>query len=134
MTVYTRLDTPIGQLLLVGDKDGLREIRFETDRKGHAPEPGWQRDPEAFREECSQLEAYFAGERTKFKLRLAPKGTPFQLRVWNELAEIPYGETISYGELARRVSGCRKSPSACCRAPVAPNDSRASWARRPPSR
>ena len=49
------------------------------------------------------MRAYFAGELEAFNLSLTPQGTPFQLRVWNQLCEIPYGETISYGELARRV-------------------------------
>ena len=103
MTIYTEIDTPVGQLLLVGDEEGLREIRFENDRKGRTPEPDWERDPASLEKECSQIEAYFAGELREFNLRLAPRGTPFQLRVWNKLAEIPYGETISYGELAKRV-------------------------------
>ncbi len=103
MTVYTRLQTPVGKLLLVGNAEGLREIRFEKGRRGHTIEPGWVPDRAAFEKERDQLEAYFAGELQEFDLRLAPAGTPFQLRVWNELAEIPYGETISYGELAKRV-------------------------------
>ena len=103
MIVYTEMTTPIGNLLLAGDENGLREIRFEKDRKGQKPERDWKRDPAALAEERTQLEEYFAGKRTQFDLRLAPEGTPFQRCVWKALAEIPYGETISYGELARRI-------------------------------
>ena len=60
-------------------------------------------DAEPLRETIRQLRAYFAGELETFDLALAPQGTPFQLAVWNRLCEIPYGETISYGELARRI-------------------------------
>jgi methylated-DNA-[protein]-cysteine S-methyltransferase len=60
-------------------------------------------DPPAFAEAEAQLRSYFAGERTTFDLPLAPRGTPFQLRVWEALREIPYGETATYGELAAAV-------------------------------
>ena len=57
----------------------------------------------------SQLRSYFAGEREEFDLPLAPEGTPFQQEVWRRLCEIPYGETISYGELARRIGNPQAS-------------------------
>ena len=74
--------------------------------EGRSPvrtEPGWRRCDEAFAAVRGQLEEYFAGERTLFDVALEMEGTPFQRRVWRELEAIPYGETISYGELARRV-------------------------------
>ena len=95
---YTWMESPVGRLLLVGDEKGLHQLLF----KGR-PEPGWREDPEALAEPVRQLRAYFAGERRDFDFPLAPEGTPFQLRVWRELCNIPYGETISYGELARRI-------------------------------
>jgi methylated-DNA-[protein]-cysteine S-methyltransferase len=67
------------------------------------PDPHWHDDAEPLRETARQLRAYFAGELEAFDLALAPQGTLFQLAVWNRLCEIPYGETISYGELARRM-------------------------------
>ena len=100
---YCRKSTPVGRLLLAGDDEGLRWISFESGP--HAVHPGedWQQRKDPFREAIAQLEAYFAGERSRFDLALAPVGTPFQRNVWSLLTAIPYGETVSYGELARRL-------------------------------
>lgn len=103
--VYTWQDSPVGRLLVAGDDEGLRFILFAEGRAAVQPEPGWREDPDALADPVAQLREYFARSRRAFDLRLAPAGTPFQLRVWNELRQIPYGGTISYGELARRV-GC----------------------------
>jgi methylated-DNA-[protein]-cysteine S-methyltransferase len=65
--------------------------------------PDWQENPRSLREAARQLEEYFAGQRRDFELDLAPEGTPFQRRVWQALETIPYGETWSYGELARTI-------------------------------
>jgi methylated-DNA-[protein]-cysteine S-methyltransferase len=97
--VYSWLDTPIGRLLLAGDDAGLRRVLFP----GAEPLPGWRPDGEPVRDAMRQLTAYFAGELRVFDLPLAPEGTPFQRRVWQALREIEYGDTISYGELARRI-------------------------------
>lgn len=67
------------------------------------PRPDWRRDDRAFAAAREQLRAYLDGCLTTFDLPLAPRGTPFQLEVWRALTEIPAGETISYGELARRI-------------------------------
>ena len=96
--VYTWMESPVGRLLLAGDEKGLHKLLF-----GGKPEPGWREDPKALAEPVRQLRAYFAGQLHDFDLPLAPEGTPFQLRVWRELRNIPYGQTISYGELARRI-------------------------------
>jgi len=103
MTTYTQIDSPIGQLLLVADDAGLRRIDFVDGRHPARPEATWESDPAPLRETVRQLEAYFAGKLESFELRLAPEGTSFQLAVWKRLCEIPYGKTISYGELARRI-------------------------------
>jgi len=102
-TCYTRMESPVGPLLLVADDGGLRRIEFVNGRKPVQPDPRWHDDAEPLRETARQLRAYFAGELEAFDLALAPQGTLFQLAVWNRLREIPYGETISYGELARRM-------------------------------
>ena len=101
---YDEVETPIGPLLAVADEEGLRRIFF-PDRRGRAQEPqeGWVRDAGPFRELRRQLGEYFAGRRRSFSLKLAPRGTEFQRATWRALCEIPYGQTISYGELARRV-------------------------------
>ncbi len=99
-TVRLSLDTPIGVLVLVGDDAALTHVRLP----GTTGLPGTRTRVSApLRAAAAQLEEYFSGARTSFALPLAPRGTPFQLAVWNALTKIPYGETITYGELARRV-------------------------------
>jgi methylated-DNA-[protein]-cysteine S-methyltransferase len=100
---YDYLSTPIGKLLLAADAKGLREVWFETGKHRQEPAPSWQRDPTKVAFAATQLREYFAGERQHFDLPLHPLGTSFQVNVWLTLAKIPYGTTISYGELARRI-------------------------------
>jgi len=100
---YRHLDSPVGRLLLAGENDALKLISFPKDRYARSAEPDWQRDDGPFRETVRQLEAYFAGELTDFDLPLSPSGTPFQLSVWQALRTIPYGETWSYGQLAKAI-------------------------------
>ncbi|HEY1834245.1 MAG TPA: methylated-DNA--[protein]-cysteine S-methyltransferase [Solirubrobacteraceae bacterium] len=103
-TLYTRLDSPLGELLLTGDGTRLQGLHMQAGKTRMATKKGWREEPGAFATVAQQLEEYFHGERTSFDgLDLDPKGTPFQVRVWAELRRIPYGETISYGELARRL-------------------------------
>lgn len=103
MLNYTIIDSPVGPLLLVGGPEGLAEIRFTPEGETPAPEAAWQPDPETFAEVIAQLEEYFAGTRQDFTLKLDPHGTSFQRAVWAALETIPYGETIAYAELARRI-------------------------------
>jgi methylated-DNA-[protein]-cysteine S-methyltransferase len=100
---YDVIETPIGPLLVAADAAGLRRIVFPSRGKAQAPEADWVRDPAPFRELARQLGEYFAGTRRTFSLGLAPEGTEFQRATWRALSEIPYGTTISYAELARRV-------------------------------
>ena len=100
---YDNLPTPVGRLRLVADREGLREVWFESGRHQREPAPGWSHSPQSLAFARTQLEEYFAGTRCAFDLPLHPLGTPFQLAVWEELGRIPYGEPISYGELARRI-------------------------------
>ncbi len=106
---YSHMASPVGRLLLAGDESGLRLIGFPRDRTSGAPRLGWRQDREPFAEAVRQLGAYFAGELTDFDLELAPRGTPFQLSVWRALRRIPYGQTVSYGELARAIGRPRAS-------------------------
>jgi methylated-DNA-[protein]-cysteine S-methyltransferase len=101
--LYTTLDSPIGELLLLGDKQALHGLYMQKGRTATAIRPEWVRDDEAFADIREQLEEYFAGRRATFDVPLEMAGSPFQRRVWRALQDIPYGETISYGELARRV-------------------------------
>ena len=103
LVLYASLDSPLGELLLHGDGSALRGLHMQEGRKPVTVGPDWRRAPEAFAGAAAQLAEYFAGEREAFDLPLEPAGTPFQLRVWEELLAIGYGETISYAELARRI-------------------------------
>ena len=105
----SEMQSPVGPLLLAADDVGLRKIIFMNGRDRAQPDPSWVQESAAFAEATRQLRAYFAGELEQFDLPLAPEGTPFQLQVWRHLCEIPYGETISYGELARRIGNPKAS-------------------------
>ena len=102
-TRYAWYDSPVGRLLLAGNPDGLSLISFPSGSRKQRPAPGWQRDDAILASAAAQLAEYFAGRRRSFALPLRPTGTAFQLSVWQALREIPFGETISYGELARRI-------------------------------
>lgn len=106
---YIQIESPLGPLLLVADDSGLRQIEFVNGRGKAQPESSWKKDPAPLEETVRQLRAYFAGDLEAFDLPLAPEGTPFQLEVWRRLCDIPYGETISYGELARRIGNPKAS-------------------------
>jgi methylated-DNA-[protein]-cysteine S-methyltransferase len=101
--LYTRAPSPLGPLLLVGTADVLTSIWLPSGRDRVDPEPDWVESARPFKEAVRQLAAYFAGRLRQFDLPLAPAGTAFQRRVWRALCDIPYGETVSYGELARRI-------------------------------
>ncbi|GGS96473.1 methylated-DNA--[protein]-cysteine S-methyltransferase [Nonomuraea spiralis] len=103
MDIHTIIDSPLGEILLVGDGTGrLTRVSFDVG----APPPG-RRDPAAFGTAARQFEEYFAGGRTAFDLPLAAHGTAFQQRVWAEVAALPYGSTTSYGELTARAGATR---------------------------
>ena len=109
MMNYSYLETPIGTLLIAAD-DALREIRFPNKTAAHRPDPAWTESARGVTSDTlRQLREYFAGRRSEFDLPLDPAGTEFQRTVWRLLREIPYGETISYGELARRVGNPQAS-------------------------
>lgn len=104
MTRFSYLQSPVGPLLVAADDVGLRAIEFYANRHPVARDATWVEGPHPLIDLARrQLEEYFAGTRRTFDLPLAPRGTDFQRVVWFELAEIPYGSTISYSELAVRV-------------------------------
>jgi methylated-DNA-[protein]-cysteine S-methyltransferase len=110
---FDRLESPVGPLFAAVDEDGAlvrltfldaegdeaAEIARLTNRDGAAP----HRDPARCRSVAAQLADYFAGRRRDFDLPLAPRGSAFQRAVWDELVRVPYGATVSYGELAARL-------------------------------
>ena len=110
MTTYIHLmDSPLGELRLLSDGDALTGLYMPSSKGNPTTEdPAWERDAAPFRSVVEQLEAYFAGDRRDFDLRLAPTGTPFQRQVWSALEEIPYGQTRSYRDIAE----CIGSPKA----------------------
>ena len=93
------MDSPIGELLLVGDDDGMRRVSMSPFRIS----PAWSRGDRVLAGAREQLAQYFAGERREFDLPLRLEGNSFELAVWDALRQIPYGETVSYGEIARAV-------------------------------
>ncbi len=103
MIYWHQIDSPVGKLLLTGDGVRLKGIHFQSGPHAREAEAEWVRDPAPFAAPVSQLMEYFAGGRRTFDLPLAPRGTEFQQTVWAALRRIPYGETLSYGELARRI-------------------------------
>jgi methylated-DNA-[protein]-cysteine S-methyltransferase len=94
-------------LLVAGDDQGLRFVLFCRGRREAASEPDWEPDRGLLKEPLRQLTLYFDGRLRDFDLPVAPRGTPFQQTVWRELQRIPYGDTISYGELARRIGNTK---------------------------
>jgi methylated-DNA-[protein]-cysteine S-methyltransferase len=112
---YTRVPSPLGRLVLIASDAALAGVCFPTSRHGAPPSDraGWVEDDgsrpaSAILERArQQLAEYFAGARTAFDLPLAMKGATFERRVWRALEAIPYGTTLSYGELARRLGAPR---------------------------
>ncbi|UUN28565.1 methylated-DNA--[protein]-cysteine S-methyltransferase [Streptomyces sp. FIT100] len=141
MTVYARVDSPLDELLLVGEESAtapggtaLVSLSVPGQKGAAVVQDGWRHAPEAFEELAGQLHAYFGGELTRFSVEYAglsgggtgsgasTGGTEFQRRVWRALEEIPYGETVTYGQIAERVgssgAGVRAVGTAIGRNPV----------------
>ncbi len=108
-TYWCETPSPVGPLLLAGDGTSLSLIHFQHGRRPLAPACDWIKKRAPFDAAVRQLEEYFAGKRRSFELALEPEGTQFQRSVWGLLRAIPYGATVSYGELARRVGNPRAS-------------------------
>jgi methylated-DNA-[protein]-cysteine S-methyltransferase len=100
---HTTTQSPIGPLLLAGDTRGLHLVFFMNGRRPKTPHRNWTEDKRPFRDVIAQLKAYFEGKLRDFDLPLVLKGTDFQLQVWHRLQKIPYGETTSYGAIAREL-------------------------------
>ena len=111
MTTYSRLLTPVGELILTASDAALTGVYFPTSRRGKPPthHASWTESQDhtpsgtLLARTAAQLTEYFAGQRTTFDVPLEALGSPFEHRVWNALRTIPYGTTTSYGELARRL-------------------------------
>lgn len=96
--------------MLIGSKDGvLEKLHFPNSADQKMAEDQYQQDQGVFSEAVEQLSQYFEGKRTEFNLSISLKGTAFQKQVWQELRNIPYGKTATYGEIAERIN----NPKAC---------------------
>ena len=100
---YCYFDTPIGELLLAGEADSLSMIGFPKGAMRRDPEADWIYNEEPFEDARTQLAEYFSGERKEFDLPLSYSGTDFQVSVLEALQQIPYGETASYADVAKRI-------------------------------
>jgi methylated-DNA-[protein]-cysteine S-methyltransferase len=100
---YATMESPVGSLRLVAEEMGLRMVWFLRGRAKQKPHEDWKEDEAFFIDVRRQLQEYFAGELREFDIPLLMEGTEFQKRVWKTLQTIPYGETISYGELAKKI-------------------------------
>ncbi|HEX2830827.1 MAG TPA: methylated-DNA--[protein]-cysteine S-methyltransferase [Burkholderiales bacterium] len=105
MEYYDFYDSPHGQMLLTASDEGLSGVHFEGEKYYPQIAAAWKRDAQhpTLRQVKRELSEYFARERECFDLVLAPHGTNFQRTVWNAISTVPFGETITYGELARRA-------------------------------
>lgn len=103
MRVHTVIDSPIGPLTLVAEEGALAGLYMDNQRHLPPIETFGEPDPEPLRMTVTQLDEYFAGQRTDFDMPLALGGTPFQRSVWNALCQIPYGETVTYRQLAEQI-------------------------------
>ena len=106
---FTIMESPLGNLLLAGNKQGLTHVSFQDGKNPLLPKLGWQRDDRMWETAVSQLTAYFAGELHTFSLPLAPQGTPFQQQVWAYLQTISYGRTTTYGKIAAELGNQKAS-------------------------
>ena len=100
---YEQLRTPWGRLLIAADARAVRMVTFEGGRASRSPQADWQRGGPVVEEAARQLRAYLAGALRRFTLPLSPEGSPFDRQVWRELRKIPYGRSVTYGELAARL-------------------------------
>ena len=112
-TTFTRLPSPVGELLLTASETGVTGIYFPSRDRMPKHQPAWAEDAgqggasAILAQARHQLIDYFAGTRTTFDVPLEPSGTEFEQRVWTALRAIPYGTTTSYGAIARRLGNLR---------------------------
>jgi methylated-DNA-[protein]-cysteine S-methyltransferase len=100
---YSYVESPLGDLLVTRDDDGLTGLGLPTGRYPQRVRAEWQHDDAAFDDVRGELGEYFAGNRQEFTVPLRPRGSTFQRQVWHALSEIPYGETTSYGKVAASI-------------------------------
>lgn len=97
------------KIILVGDDDGITNLFFDNGTKEIEISKDWKHSEKYFIEAKQQIKEYFSGKRKKFQLKLNPKGTEFQKKVWEELTKIPYGELRTYKDIAIAVGNSKAS-------------------------
>lgn len=102
-TCYTLFDSPVGEIYIQGDGEFVTGLYMPRHKHWRGPDPAWRQADASFATVREQLAEYFAGERKQFDAPLRLAGTPFQQQVWRELTRIPFGQTISYAQLAQRI-------------------------------
>lgn len=104
-TYYQWYNSPIGKLLITGNQSAIATITFPI--KEAVPAIQWTHSTTQFKEVCKQLDHYFTGSLKRFDLPLSPEGTNFQQSVWDQLLKIPYGQTTSYGIIAKKLGNSK---------------------------
>ena len=102
-THYCIIESPVGKLLLTASGKHLTRLSFQNGKHPIKPDPTWVYNQQPFHETIEQLTTYFSGKRKAFTMKTALAGTPFQQQVWQALKTIPYGKTVSYGEIAQAI-------------------------------
>lgn len=100
---YSHYDSPVGQLLMVGDADNIHRIEFPTTPRPVTLEASWEPSASVFSTLTDELDAYFKGSLKKFSVTVAPDGSAFQLKVWDALLRIEYGQTCTYADIAKLI-------------------------------
>ncbi|MEV6028643.1 methylated-DNA--[protein]-cysteine S-methyltransferase [Streptomyces sp. NPDC052036] len=116
MTIYTTMDSLLGELLLVGEESAvakggtaLTSLSVPGQKRGAVVQDGWIDKPEAFTEIVTQLRSYFVGTLAHFDIEYVTSGSDFQQRVWTALEAIPYGTTLTYGDVAQQIGAPKTS-------------------------
>jgi len=123
MKYYTRFDTSVCEIILVGDSEGISNIHLNTGEGKRCFEVSceWLRDDAFFADTVKQIKEYLRGKRTKFNIKINPQGTDFQKKVWAELRKIPYGKLCSYQDIAKAIENhkaCRAVGMANSKNPI----------------
>ena len=100
---YTYMDSPVGQLMLVGKGEVLHYLSFPSGKMYFKPKPYWDYHAATLKQARHQIDAYFAGQLKKFDVVLAPSGTEFQMQVLGALQKIPFGQMCSYKDIAHAI-------------------------------
>ncbi|KJG14677.1 6-O-methylguanine DNA methyltransferase [Photobacterium iliopiscarium] len=102
---YDCIETELGNIMLLADHQGLRQLSITS--PSYSPNEIWQHNPEFMAPFIRQLKEYLIGSRKKFTFPLAPQGTLFQQQIWHAIADIPYGETVTYEQIAANIGNTK---------------------------